>query len=472
VPAQVRAYLNLPATDQGIDLIAQTVEGEYWAIQCKYRDDDAASLTWEEISTFVGLSSGICKNISYSLIAFSGERYAKLLHKGERIGFLTGEEWHRLGEQFFADLRALEHREPITRATRRPRPHQARAIEKAVTYFTDPTHTRGKLIMPCGTGKSLTAFWIAEKLEAETIVVAVPSLALMRQTLHVWLEELAARGREVRWLCVCSDETVGQSERDDVAVYAQDLGVPCATDEPTITSWLSDAPASSLRIVITTYQSGKVLAAASRAAKATFDLGLFDEAHKTVGQKGKVFGHLLFDEHLSITRRVFMTATERRYAGESDEILSMDNPSVYGETFELLSFKEALEQEPPILADYKVITMLVGEGEIAELIEHNAYLRPEGEHWREEIEAQSLAALIALRKAVERYPIRHAVSFHLSIQRARRFRETNDRYSEAMPETLPLATFHVTGAMPTSVREREVREFAKASHALITNAAA
>ena len=46
--------------------------------------------------------------------------------------------------------------------------------------------SRGKLIMPCGTGKSLTAFWIAEALKAKTIIVAVPSLALVRQSLSDW----------------------------------------------------------------------------------------------------------------------------------------------------------------------------------------------------------------------------------------------------------------------------------------------
>jgi predicted helicase len=214
------------------------------------------------------------------------------LKGGEHIGILSSADWHGLGKEFFAEARALAAHQPVELSARSPRPHQERAIEKAAAFFADPAQTRGKLIMPCGTGKSLTAFWIAQKLEAETILIAVPSLALMRQTLHVWLEELAARGREVRWLCVCSDETVGQRE---------------------------------LRIVFTTYQSGKVLAAASSAANATFDLGLFDEAHKTVGQRGKAFGHLLFDEHVSITRRVFMTATERRYAGESDDILSMDD---------------------------------------------------------------------------------------------------------------------------------------------------
>jgi hypothetical protein len=149
---------------------------------------------------FIGLSTGICKNISYGLIAFSGERYAKLLHDGERIGFLSSEVWHALGADFFAKAHALKAHEPIVRQARSPRPHQTRAIEKAEAYFADPANTRGKLIMPCGTGKSLTAFWIAERLEAETILIAVPSLSLMRQTLHVWLEELTARdkGRDER----------------------------------------------------------------------------------------------------------------------------------------------------------------------------------------------------------------------------------------------------------------------------------
>ena len=36
-----------------------------------------------------------------------------------------------------------------------------------------------------------------------------------------------------------------------------------------------------------------------------------------------------------------MTATERHYKGESDDIVSMSDPNLYGETFEMLSFKRA-----------------------------------------------------------------------------------------------------------------------------------
>ncbi len=44
-----------------------------------------------------------------------------------------------------------------------PRPHQLQAVENTVEYFK--TKERGKVIMPCGTGKSLTAFWIANEIK-------------------------------------------------------------------------------------------------------------------------------------------------------------------------------------------------------------------------------------------------------------------------------------------------------------------
>ena len=56
---------------------------------------------------------------------------------------------------------------------RPPRPHQSAAIAAAKAHFVSGGAARGRLIMPCGTGKSLTAYWIAEALEAKTILVAV-----------------------------------------------------------------------------------------------------------------------------------------------------------------------------------------------------------------------------------------------------------------------------------------------------------
>ncbi len=45
IPQATARKLKLPATDQGIDIVAETHDGEFWAVQCKYRQDTDHSLT-------------------------------------------------------------------------------------------------------------------------------------------------------------------------------------------------------------------------------------------------------------------------------------------------------------------------------------------------------------------------------------------------------------------------------------------
>ncbi len=212
----------------------------------------------------------------------------------------------------------ISHRKPKKLKVLKPYEHQRRAIRNAHEHFVAENESRGRMIMPCGTGKSLTAFWIAEKLDAKRILVAVPSLSLIGQTLHVWLRERYIKGWHVNWITVCSDESVGKISRDDLVVLKQDLGA----DPESIVVWLRKKHSGKI-VVFTTYQSGKAIAEASRIAKRNFDLGIMDEAHKTVGSKDETFSHLLFDKHIKIAKRMFMTATERRYAGKNDEVISL-----------------------------------------------------------------------------------------------------------------------------------------------------
>ena len=139
---------------------------------------------------------------------------------------------------------------------------------------------------------------------------------------------------------------------------------------------------TSTSIVFSTYRSGKTLTEAAKAG--LHDLGIFDEATKLLGFETN-FSLMLFDKNIKIRKRLFMTATERQYRGDSDEILSMDNTDVYGETFEVLSFKEALACNPPILSDYKVVTLAVTTDEIKELINANVFVRPEAGKVDEEV---------------------------------------------------------------------------------------
>jgi superfamily II DNA or RNA helicase len=469
VPAAIAKKLKLPSTDQGIDIVAETYDGEFWAVQCKYRQLTDQSLTWREISTFTGLAFGVCRGFAFGLICSTTERITNVLKNQERIGFCALDAWQELDVDFWIRLQAHFTHKQKSLLPSKPRPHQRAAIKDGHQHFIITKAKRGKLIMPCGSGKSLTAYWIAGELEARRIVIAVPSLALIRQTLKVWLRETMANRQAVEWICVCSDESAGRVERDDTAVLRQDLGVPCLTAPDEIAAWLKRKH-HGLTVVFTTYQSGEAIAKAARAARYHFDLGIMDEAHKTVGDGGKLFSHLLHDKNLPIRQRIFMTATERRYARQSDTVLSMDDPAVYGETFHLLSFKRAMEYDPPILCDYKIISIAVSRDEVAELIRKNVFVKPDKGRWNQEIEADMLASLVALRKAMTKYPIRHAVSFHGSIQRAELFKAHNDAFSHAFPKYGSLETFHVSGKTPTGTRARIIGDFAKTQRALITNA--
>ena len=239
VPEKVRAALKLPGLDQGIDLIAKAHDGGYWAIQCKYRTDKKRSLGWRELSTFTGLAFGVCKGITHALVAHTGERYTKVLKEAAHVSFLAGDKWETLEPDFFAALGDHLKSKPHALVPSTPRPHQQQAIDSAREYFGTPGNVRGKIIMPCATGKSLSGFWIADALPAKTIVVAVPSLALIEQTLPVWLREFSALGHAegLRWLCVCSDETVAKAA-DSIIVHTQDLPYPCTTTVEEIVEWL------------------------------------------------------------------------------------------------------------------------------------------------------------------------------------------------------------------------------------------
>jgi superfamily II DNA or RNA helicase len=463
IPTTVRESLNLPSNDQGIDLVAETYEGTYWAIQCKYLQDENQTLSHRSISTFVSLSTGIAEKIAHCLVCTTVDDYAKIYKGRKNIGFINADEWRKLDQTFFDWCRARAKGQSLKLTPSQPRPHQQKALDSAQVYFGQEGNHRGKLIFPCGAGKSLTGFWMLQQLKARSTLIAVPSLALVKQTLDVYLREIVALDRKVKWLCVCSDEGIGKD--DDVVFYTENLGVPCLTDPAYIQNWLLQNKNEEI-ILFTTYQSGRIVGEACQKMNFTFDLGIYDEAHKTVGAEKKLFSYLLFDENIRVQKRIFMTATERFYRGSKDDIISMDDEDIYGETFAHMSFKEAIDLG--LLTDYKVITIEVSKAEIADFIKKN-HLVQTNEKWNKDTEARSLASMLALRKAMDRYPIRNAVSFHSSIDKAQRSKDLQGHISTTYHYE-PVDAFTVSGKVPTSKRNRIIQEFAQSPKAVITNA--
>ena len=146
-------------------------------------------------------------------------------------------------------------------------------------------------------------------------------------------------------------------------------------------------------------------------AKHTFDLAILDEAHKTVGVKGKSFATLLFDKNIAVRQRLFMTATERVLKGDNDDVLSMDDEAIYGRRFFLMTFKEAIAQK--VICDYKIITMTVSSERLRRIISPNRILNLDPDNL-DEAEAQAVAAGVALKSVYKKQKIKHAISFHRS----------------------------------------------------------
>ena len=83
--------------------------------------------------------------------------------------------------------------------------------------------------------------------------------------------------------------------------------------------------------------------------------------------------------------------------------------------------------------------------------------------------SRSLASMIALRKVMDKYPVNNAVSFHSSIEKARR-NSSIHTYITKQYGYNPISTYTVSGKQPTSQRNDIVSDFAKTKKALITNA--
>lgn len=87
-------------------MIGETIEGEYWSVQCKYVSDENQKISHRKISTFMSLSFGLAKHISYGLVATTVDDYAALYRGKPNIGFVLSDEWNKLDKPFFDYVRA------------------------------------------------------------------------------------------------------------------------------------------------------------------------------------------------------------------------------------------------------------------------------------------------------------------------------------------------------------------------------
>ena len=497
--------------DTGIDLVARTVEGEYWAIQCKCYAANAF-INKPDVDTF---------------LSTSGKRFeteSGMTGFVQRLWISTTNKWNSTAEQTIrnqnppvtrlnlidlenddVDWNSLE--QGIFGMASRSKPfaireHQQQAIDQTHAYFKideatgQPAHTRGKLIMACGTGKTFTSLRIAENETGGRglVLFLVPSIALLGQTLRSWLQQALEPMMSV---CICSDPQVSkQTEKNDNdTTSVVDLALPASTDVPSIVKQLQHARrhnAEGLTVVFSTYQSIDVISRAQQQllketddAFGTFDLIICDEAHRTTGvtlkdETESAFVRVHNNDFLRAVRRIYMTATPRLYTDETKKraeensavLCSMDDRSMYGDEIYRIGFGEAVKQE--LLSDYKVLILAVGEKDITPTLQ-KALTREDGT-----IDADDPSKLIgcinALSKKVlgadeefvkgsDPLPMRRAVAFCSSIKAskaiANAFTDYKDLYMEDIREEdratmVDVVAHHVDGSMSATKRDEEL----------------
>lgn len=454
VPLDIRQKLNIGNTDYGVDLILENTQNQYYAVQCKFKNNERDVLNWtaDKIANLFAF----CPNANRFIVftnAADLDKVSKTRH--DHFTFYSITDLLELNKDFFDTLSsALTGHAESKRNLLTPRSHQFKAIENCVEFFE--IEDRGQLILPCGAGKTLTALWIKERLQCRTTLVLVPSLALLRQIKNDWASQ---RKDKYKYICVCSEDDIDSKDEDTITSHVYEVGVNVTTEPSEIRSFLNQAEQ---KVIFSTYHSLPSIEAAIKGTDFKFDFIFCDEAHKTAGIGANNFSLVHDNDRVPSSKRLYATATPRIVKESLKKKLSEDliyaydmgDPKVFGEEFFRMTFKDAIEQD--ILVDYKIIAVGVNSQEVKDYIAERRYVETN-------ISKDEIANNYALDFVMSKYSASHGITFHSRIKLGNEFAE---RHSKLFPNT---KSFSVSGEQSTSFRNLVLNDFKKANRAIVSN---
>lgn len=370
-----------PRQDNGIDLVAKNSDGEgYTAIQCKFYSADY-TIKKKDIDSFVSASL----RAEFTRLILVDTSSNALGQNAQPVFENPGKEWNRIQieelEKSQIDWSTYVREDRLEfHAKKELRDHQIQALEAVKEGLSKSD--RGRLIMACGTGKTLASLRIAEEIagKGKLVLYMVPSLALMSQTVREWKNDAKY---EFTAYSACSDKKVGRRTGSDdiIEMSRHDLAFPATTDPRILAEQIERADENKMTVVFSTYHSIDVISKAQKFfGLGQFDLIVCDEAHRTtgvtlVGEDESSFVRIHNNENVNGAKRLYMTATQRIYTenakkkveGEIVTLASMDDEKVYGDVLFHRNFGWAVENN--LLTDYKVIVLVVDENLVSERVQ-------------------------------------------------------------------------------------------------------
>lgn len=474
IPEKYKVLYKLERKDSGVDGLILKEDGTSVAYQVKFRAAGEAP-SYDDLTSFWAESEHTTERCIFAnCYSLPKQAYKK---KGQFT--ILRDSFMALDEDFFSWLYNFINTGDSTakRVKYSPKPHQVKMINEVLDGFANAD--RGKLLAACGTGKTLTALWIKEAMDAHTVLFVAPNLALISQTLESWMPQADS---PFSYMCVCSDQTVANTEvEDDISADISYIGVPVTTDPEKVRNFL-EYKTDKDKVIFSTYQSlDAILAAIQKQENFKFDVAFFDEAHRTAGNKDSdMFTMGMSDAFIPCKKRLFMTATERfvnphivgRAKQLNYEVFSMDNEEQYGTTFTSLPFREAIEQG--IISDYKIVLCCMKENELTKIIRDNQII----DIGDKKIDAQTLFKQVLLSKTMSDIGINKVVSYHRNIEMAKQFIKPN--YGAAIEEIVvdladsievsDVYAGHINGTVSAGDRKKIFNTFLQAPYGIISNA--
>ena len=394
--------VGLDAHDLGIDIVLEMRNGEFWAVQCKFygsrtrvAEGDVSNFLSHQGKMFTPPAADANSNsekITFSRFVWVDTDAVWNKNAEEHVN--KRENFTRLSTSVLAnsnvDWDAIAKGKDVNIEPKKLRDYQREVVEKAQAHYKN--NSRGKVIMACGTGKTLTSQRIAEAVattRGSFVLYCVPSIALLGQTYQSWAENAQHANGDLRpapifAIGVCSDNRALEKKSNDgdfTAELSIDSPLPATTTVKSVADRLLAARSmhdEGMTVVFTTYQSLQVVAdAQAQVLQATggefgtFDLIICDEAHRTTGAAKagleSSFMKIHDDAFIRGKKRLYMTATPRIYTvnAKSDAkkltsdavVCSMDDEETYGAEIARISFGQAVNLG--CLSDYKVIILTV-----------------------------------------------------------------------------------------------------------------
>ncbi len=412
-------FLNSTKLDVGIDVVAaRRSDGKHVAVQCKSRQLDerghGGSIPNNEIAKFAAASAGgfwaerwIVTNGDNPL-ASGAEQSAAMTEKPLKLVNITNDLSRQRDANVVFDECDHCANPDSEDATQTKSCMQNEAVTDSVRLLKEQEgsesgglpvgEARGRIILPCGTGKTRVSLRIVEELTppGEVSIVLCPSIALVAQIRREYLENAVV---PLDVLAVCSDVTAGYDPKkegirnasedptiDNSNVSASEVKGKVTTDAVEIAEWMRRSVFGDvIKVLVGTYQSSDRVSEALLTAGVRARVLIADEAHRTAGLKRRNsasskanaeerrirdFTVCHDSDRFPVTYRVYQTATPRIYDGKPATgnpnwiVRSMDDETTFGVELFRKSYVEAVRNG--WLSDYRIIALGINDPEAYE----------------------------------------------------------------------------------------------------------